>query len=325
MALIADADQRFTGPSLSLWNDGSTRSTIEDFVRRVSQTGSPDYIEPAARIAVFDNDGTLWAEKPMPIELGFILERLATMAGQDPVLRDQQPWMAAYRKDYAWLGEVITKHYKGDDSDVKVLIGGILQAFAGMPVESYQQSARQFLDRAIHPTLKRRLRDCTYAPMIELLRFLEAHGFTNYIVSAGNRDFMRVVTEEIYAVPGERVVGSSTALRYTEDGDAGFVAYQAKPDVFDDGPAKPVRIWSRIGRRPILAFGNSNGDIEMLRYASGDGGPALRLLLLHDDAKREFDYTAGAEKSQEVARAKGWNIVSIKNDWNCVFAETESK
>ena len=304
---------------LTLWQAGGSRKAIEDFVARVTTAGSPDFVPPEARVAVFDNDGTLWTEKPMPVELGFILQQLATLAGQDPALRDQQPYKAAREKDYKWLGDVITRHYKGDDSQVKVLIGGILKAFGGMSVDDYQAGATDFLAKAPHPTLGRSLRACGYSPMVELLRYLEGHGFTAYIASAGNRDFMRVVTEEIYGIPAERVIGSTNALSYVEDDGCGQVAYLAKPDVFDDGPAKPVRIWSRIGRRPILAAGNSNGDIQMLQFAGGDR-PALRLLLLHDDAEREFAYTAGAEKSLELARARGWQIVSMKDEWKAMFA-----
>jgi hypothetical protein len=156
--------------------------------------------------------------------------------------------------------------------------------------------------------------------MVELLRYLEAHGFVNYIASAGNRDFMRVVTFEIYGIPSERVIGSSTALAYTDDDSGGSVAYLAKPDVFDDGPAKPVRIWSRVGRRPILAAGNSNGDIQMLQFSGGPSKPVLRMLILHDDKVREFDYTVGAERSLELARRHGWTVVSMKNDWRLVFS-----
>jgi hypothetical protein len=157
--------------------------------------------------------------------------------------------------------------------------------------------------------------------MIELLRYLEANGFTSFIVSGGDRDFMRPVTHEIYGIPSERVVGSSNALSYQEDDNGGSVVYLAELDVFDDGPVKPVRIWSRIGRRPILAGGNSNGDIPMLRYVGGPSRPGLRLLLLHDDEEREFDYTSGAEKSLELADSEGWTVVSIKNDWSAVFAD----
>jgi hypothetical protein len=157
--------------------------------------------------------------------------------------------------------------------------------------------------------------------MIELLRYLEANGFTNYIASGGDRDFMRPITQEIYGIPPERVVGSSNALRYVEDDHGGSVVYQAEPDVFDDGPTKPVRIWSRVGRRPILAVGNSNGDVPMLRFAGGPSRPALRLLVLHDDPEREFDYVAGAEEALEHAESAGWTVVSVKDDWASVFAD----
>ena len=305
---------------LHSWTDGSSKRAIQSFVTSVTTPGSPGFVKPEARVAVFDNDGTLGCEKPMPIELVFILQRLSAMTSNDPSLRERQPWKAALEKDYEWLGSVITRHYNGDDTDVHVLVEGMMKAFEGMPVDAYQSLADAFLQRAQHPTLKRRFRDCGYRPMVELLGYLESHGFVNYIASGGDRDFMRVVTDEIYGVPPERVVGSSNALCYREDDAGGCVAYLARPDVFDDGPAKPVRIWSRIGRRPILAFGNSNGDIEMLQFAGGPKKSALRLLLLHDDTEREFDYTAGAEKSLELARAKGWTVVSMKNDWKDVFS-----
>jgi len=301
------------------WADSEAKRAIVDFATRVTTEGGPDFVPPAERVAVFDNDGTLWCEKPMPIELGFILMRLASMAERDAALRERQPWKAAVEKDYAWLGDVVTNHYHGDDSGVRVLMGGILKAFEGISVDDYGTEAGAFLARTQHPTLERVLRDCGYTPMVELLRFLEAHGFTNYIASGGDRDFMRTVTTEIYRIPPERVVGSSTALQYVDAPGGGAIVYLAKPDVFDDGPAKPVRIWSRIGRRPILAFGNSNGDIQMLQFAGGGNRPALRLLLLHDDPVREFDYVAGAEKSLELAKADQWTIVSIKKDWTEVF------
>ncbi len=171
-------------------------------------------------------------------------------------------------------------------------------------------------------TLGRAYRECGYLPMIELLQYLEANGFTSFIASRGDRDFMRPVTDEIYGIPAERVIGSSNALSYQEDDQGETLVYLEKPDVFDDGPTKPVRIWSRVGRRPILAAGNSNGDIPMLHYTGGPGREGLRLLLLHDDPGREFDYTAGAEKSLERARTDGWTVVSIKSDWATVFSET---
>jgi phosphoserine phosphatase len=294
---------------------------LVDFVDRAVQEGGPQYVPPSERIAVFDNDGTLWCEKPMPPELGFVLQRLAEMAEEDPSLRTRQPWQAAWEKDYAWLGNVITKHYHGDDSDVKVLLGGIMQAFATVSVDTYANLAERFLRTTPHPTLERRLRDCAYLPMVELLHYLEANGFTTYIASGGDRDFMRPITSEIYGIPAERVIGSSAGLRYQEDDSGGSLIYQAEMDVLDDGPMKPVRIWSRTGRRPVIAGGNSNGDIPMLQYAGHPARPGLRLLVLHDDEEREFSYTAGAETSLERARAQDWTVVSVKNDWATVFAK----
>lgn len=305
--------------ALTSWNDTPATRAIRDFVDRVTREGGSDYVPPSERIAVFDNDGTLWCEKPIQVEIGFVLKRLAEMADADASLRDRQPWKAAYEQDYVWLENVVTKHYHGDDTDVKVLMGGMLRAFAGITVDEYAAAADEFM-HGRHPTIDRKFRECGYLPMIELLRYLAASGFTTYIASGGDRDFMRPVTEEIYGIPSERVIGSSNALTYQEDEHGGTLVYLAQPDVFDDGPVKPVRIWSRIGRRPIVAGGNTNGDIPMLRYAGGAGRPALRLLVLHDDPEREFEYTAGAEKSLEQANQEGWTVVSIKRDWATVFS-----
>jgi phosphoserine phosphatase len=306
--------------ALPSWNDGASRTAILQFVERVTEESGADYVPPSDRIAVYDNDGTLWCEKPMPIELGFILRRFAEMAEQDAALRERQPWKAACEQDYAWLAGAITKHYAGDNSDVQTLMAGILQAFAGQSVEEYSAAAEAFLSGTAHPTLGRSFHTCGYVPMVELMRYLEEHGFTNYIASGGDRDFMRPVTERMYGVPPERVIGSSNGLSWIDDDDGGRVAYTAHPDVFDDGPVKPVRIWSRIGRRPILAVGNSNGDIPMLRYAGDKDRPALRLLVLHDDGEREFAYTSGAEQALAEAGRRDWQVVSMKDDWSSVFA-----
>lgn len=303
--------------ALDLWRPGAARSAIEDFVDRA--TSGPDAVPAEERIAVFDNDGTLWPEKPVPIELGFILERMVAMAQADASLRTRQPFQAAWTNDHAWLGDAITKHYEGDDTDAKVLIGGILEAFAGMSVDEYQAAADAFLRGGRHPTLDRPYVGLGYAPMVELLRYLEAHGFTTFIASGGDRDFMRAVTLEMYGIPPERVIGSSNALVYQEVDGVGHVVYEASPDVFDDGPVKPVRIWSRIGRRPILAAGNSNGDIPMLAFAAHPHRPSLQLLIDHDDGDREFRYRAGAEESLAHAARDGWTVVSMKDDWATIF------
>src|SRR4051794_29937 len=309
------------GEPLPSWNATPTRRTIVEFVEAVTRIGGPAFVPAAERVAVFDNDGTLWCEKPMPIELGFVLRRLAAMADADASLRDRQPWRAAHEGDHAWLGRAITKHYNGDDSDAQLLIGGVVHAFAGWSVEDYAVAAAAFLHETAHPTLGRRLSDCGYRPMVELLEYLEANDFTVYIASGGDRDFMRPVVEEIYGLAPDRIIGSSNALRYQDDDNGGTVVYLAEPDVFDDGPVKPVRIWSRVGRRPILAVGNSNGDIPMLKFAAAPSRRTLRLLLRHDDHEREFDYTAGAETSLELAGAQGWTVISVKDDWATVFAD----
>jgi len=307
--------------TLRSWNEGAVKQAIVDFVTRVTTEGSPDYVPPEARIAVFDNDGTLWCEKPMPIELFFVLAQLSDMAEQDAALREQQPWKAAYEKDYGWLSAVMTKHYAGDDSDVHVLMGGMLRAFDGMKVEDYQAAADQFLRNSHNPHLKLPNLGTAYVPMVELLHYLEANGFTNYIASGGDRDFMRPITFELYGIPNEHVIGSSNALAYSSDETGSWISYQAKPDVFDDGPAKPVRIWSRIGRRPIFAGGNSNGDIPMLEFVAHSSRPSLSLFVNHDDSERDIAYSAGAEKLLKVAPQKGWLNISVKDDWNKVFAD----
>jgi hypothetical protein len=257
----------------------------------------------------------------MYIQLAYFLQRLAAMAERDPALRTRQPWQAAYDKDYAWLGNVVVKHYQGDDSDLKVLFGGILLSSEGLDVEDVVAAAAAFLRAERHPTLGRRYVDCGYRPMVELLRYLADHGFTSYIASGGGRDFMRAVTEEIYGIPTERVIGSAAGLRYQDDQRGGAVVLKAELEVVDDGPVKPVRIWSRVGRRPILAAGNSNGDIPMLRYLEHEARPSLGLLVLHDDAEREFAYTAGAEQALDEAARRGWAVVSMKTDWAAVFAD----
>ncbi|GCB54755.1 haloacid dehalogenase [Rhodococcus erythropolis] len=304
---------------LPSWQDGTPKQAIRQFVERATTEGSPDEIAPEDRIAVFDNDGTLWCEKPMPIQLDFILRRLVEMTNQDPTLRNRQPWQAAFEQDYVWLNDVISKHYRGDDSALKVLAAGVLAAFAEVTVDEFETHADTYLRTASHPTLDRKYLHCSYSPMVELLDYLAAKGFSNYIVSGGGRDFMRPISQEVYGIPRDRVIGSGVALTWKDDGHSGTILRQPQTDVVDDGPAKPVQIWNRIGRRPVIAAGNSNGDLPMLQFAEHPNIPALRLLVLHDDLEREFDYVDGAEHALNVSRANGWTVVSIKNDWKAVF------
>ncbi|WP_123025464.1 HAD family hydrolase [Mycolicibacterium stellerae] len=306
---------------LASWVEGLTKSAIVDFVGRVTSADGPDHVAPEERVAVFDNDGTLWCEKPMYIQLDFIVRRLSEKAAADPSLAAQQPYRSAATGDLAWFGGAITKHYQGDDSDLKVLAGAVMSLHESMSVEDHAALVSKFYSEAKHPTLGRPYQDCTYTPMVELLRYLEANDFTCYIVSGGGRDFMRPITSTIYGIPPERVVGSSQGLKFDGADGHGDLLIQPALDVFDDGPEKPVRVWNRIGRRPILSAGNSNGDDEMLMYSGRPGAASLRLLVLHDDAEREFDYTAGAERALDHAKQFGWTVVSMKSDWATIFSD----
>ena len=304
---------------LSTWRHGPTRQAIIDFVGRTCGEGGSTAVPMEERVAVFDNDGTLWCEKPMPIQLDFILRRLAEMAAAQPELCERQPWKAVSERDLGWFGALMTEHYAGDDTNVRTLAAGILAAYAGISVEDFEEQSNAFLRSAQHPTLGRSYLECAYAPMVELLGYLDANGFTNYIASGGGRDFMRPISQDMYGIPRERVIGSSSTFAYTSNGRGGTITHMPEADYLDDGPEKPVRIWNRTGRRPLLAAGNSNGDVPMLEFAHHADKPTLRLLVLHDDAEREFDYTAGAEQALEQAKSDGWTVVSIKNDWTTVF------
>jgi phosphoserine phosphatase len=300
---------------LASWKDSVPKRELVEFVERTVS----DAVPVEERVAVFDNDGTLWCEKPMPIQLDFILRRLVEMAEAQPELRERQPWRAAYERDYGWFGRLMAEHYAGDDTNVRTLAVGILAAYEGISVDDFEAQADAFLRSAQHPTLGRGYLETAYAPMVELLGYLDANEFTNYIVSGGGRDFMRPISQEVYGIPRERVIGSAVALDYAGDERGGTITHKAEADYLDDGPQKPIRIWSRTGRRPLLAAGNSNGDIPMLDFTQHQDKPSFRLLVVHDDADREFDYTSGAEQALERADTSGWTVVSVKNDWARVF------
>ena len=298
---------------LSLWNDGDSKSAIVDFVENAASNCRRKSAPPCSITT-----------EPCGARSRCRSSSTSSSAGsrrwpRKSELRERQPWKAAHERDYAWLGAVVAEHYAGDDTNVKVLGAGILAAYAGMSVEDFEAQAGGFLRSAQHPTLGRSYLECAYAPMVELLDYLRANGFKNYIVSGGGRDFMRPISQELYGIPREGVIGSTAELAYTSDDRGGTITHTAEPEYLDDGPQKPIRIWSRTGRRPLLAAGNSNGDIPMLDFTQHRHKPSMRLLVLHDDSDREFEYTTGAEQSLEKARADGWTIVSIAGDWATVF------
>ena len=301
---------------LESWSDGAARDAIVTFVEAVSS--GPDAVPVEERVAVFDNDGTLWTEKPMPSQLHYIVGEWARAAAADPSLAERQPYKAAVTGDYAWFGAAVDKHYAGDDSDIPILFGAIADVTGQANVEDYAASVAEFFQNASHPTLGGPYAETVYRPMVELLRYLEAHGFTNYIVSGGDRDFMRPMTLGAYGIPPERVIGSALGLTY--DDETGHVRYGTAFAFLDDGPEKPVRIWSRVGRRPILAAGNSNGDVPMLRYVQGHPR-SLSLLVHHDDdtGRGDAPYDKGAEVALAAASDHDFTVVSVKRDWNAVF------
>jgi len=302
--------------ALPSWNESAARAAIVAFVEQTLKSAVP--VEE--RIAVFDADGTLWCEKPVPVEADYLLRRLGEMATSDPTLRDRQPWKAAYEHDNDWLGKVITEHYAGDDTKAQTLLGGVSAAYAGISVEEFESKSGAFLRGAQHPTLDRSYLQTAYAPMVELLAYLEANGFSNHMVSGSGAEFMRPISQEMFGIPGERVIGSTIALKYAGDDKGGTITRGERLGFLDDGPQKPIEIWSRVGRRPLLAGGNSNGDLPMLDFSQREGKPSLRLLVLHDDSEREFAYTSGAEKALAEAKTRNWTVVSMKNDFKTVFA-----
>jgi hypothetical protein len=300
---------------LPTWRDGDPKRAIVEFVERTvaEQVPLPE------RVAVFDNDGTLWCEQPMPMQADFIIRRLSEMAQADSDLTTRQPWKAAFEQDHQWFANVLVEHYAGEETNVRLLLGGVLAAFDGISVEDFEAKSEAFLRTTPHPTLGRGYLECAYAPMVDLIGYLDQNGFTSYIASGGGRDFMRAVTDELYGIPRERVIGSATTFSYASTPAGGTITHNAEADYLDDGHQKPIRIWSRVGRRPMLAAGNSNGDIEMLEFSRNPNRPSLQLLVDHDDAEREFDYRTGAERSLERAAQDGWMVVSMKRDWSTVF------
>jgi phosphoglycolate phosphatase-like HAD superfamily hydrolase len=307
---------------LPSWNDTHTQRAILAFIRAVSDPGSADFVPPVERIATFDNDGTLWLEKPLYIQLQHGLHAIGKAAAEKPDLRDRQPFKAVYEQDMAWLGQVARDFAGGDLGGVMNLVSGMAEVFEGMPVEAFETDVLAFLSHAQDARFQRPYKLLTYEPMVELIHALQDHGFQVYITTGGGRDFVRAVCEEIYGIPRALVIGSSVIFHYGEDaqGVAQVLRTKELEQPIDDGPSKPVYIHRAIGRRPIMAVGNSDGDVHMLKYATGRPGLTLGLLVHHDDADREYAYDDGAHKALQMAASEGWLVVSMKDDWMTVFS-----
>ena len=304
---------------LASWEETPTRQAILEFVGNVTDPESEGFVPVAERVATFDNDGTLWCEQPV-VQGVFISDRLAEMAKYDVSLRKTQPWKAIWDGDSSWINDAVVKHYDGDDTDLNALLPAVTKAFGDITVEQFEAQATKFLDAAVHPEYEQPYPNLTYVPMVELLGFLDVNGFTCYMVTGGGRDFMRPVSESLYGLPPERIIGSSSGLTFEHDGGGASIRRAATLGIIDDGPEKAIQIWERTGRRPILAAGNANGDVPMLQLAADQERPTLCLLVSHDDAEREVEYSAGAERSVATAGTDGWTVISMKNDWQQVFA-----
>jgi len=299
---------------LPSWNDGDTKKQILDFVDRVTDPANPDFVPEAQRIATFDNDGTLWAEQPLYFQLFFAIDRVKELAPEHPEWAEHQPFKAVLDGDLEALAA----------GGKRGLLELVMATHTGMTTEEFEQIATDWLDTTKHPTSGRPFTEMVYQPMLEVLDYLRANGFKTYIVSAGGIEFMRPWTEEVYGIPPEQVVGSSikTAFEVQEGGSV----LMRLPEIgfIDDKEAKPVAINSHIGRRPIAAFGNSDGDLQMLQYATGSDQPGFALLVHHDDAEREWAYDRDSkighlDKALDEAEAHGWTVVSMRDDWRMVF------
>jgi phosphoserine phosphatase len=302
---------------LPSWNDGATKKAIIDFVARVTREGNMGYVPPEARIAAFDNDGTLWCEQPFYFQMAFAFDRIRAMAPRHPEWKTQQPFKALLE------GDVKTAATAGE----KGLLEVIAATHGGMTTEQFEASVKDWLATAKHPRFHRRYTDLIYQPMLEVMQYLRANGFKTFIVSGGGIDFMRPWTEQVYGIPPEQVVGSSGVTKFELKDGKPELLKETKVEFIDDGPGKPVGIHRFIGRRPIIAFGNSDGDLQMLQYVAAGDGARLALYVHHDDAEREYAYDRNSQigrldKGLDEAKSKGWPLISMKNDWKTIFPPT---
>ncbi|MBI5315193.1 MAG: haloacid dehalogenase-like hydrolase [Nitrospirae bacterium] len=312
--------------ALPSWNDGAVKQSVVEFVAKVTKEGGQDFVPPAERIAVFDNDGTLWAEQPLPVQLYFALDRVKALAPQHPEWKTKEPFASLLK------GDLKTALTGGDHALLELLMA----THAGNTTAEFEQIVKDWIATAKHPKTGRLYTEMVYQPMLELLAYLRANGFKNYIVSGGGIEFMRPWTEKVYGIPPEQVIGSSIKTKFELRDGKPVLVRLPQLNFNDDKAGKPVAINQHIGRRPIAAFGNSVGDQQMLEYTQGGSGARFELLVLHDDAAREFPYGparglpnvklgAFTPALDEHAKKDGWTVVSMKDDWKSVFPAAQSE
>jgi hypothetical protein len=304
-------------PILPSWTEGAARDAIIDFVARVTDPADPDFVPEAERIAVFDNDGTLWSEQPMYVQLAFVVDRVKAMAAEHPEWRDRQPFKGVLEDD---LRAVAAAGEHG-------LLEMVMATHAGMSTRDFTRTVETWLAQARHPVLRRPYTQCVYQPMLELLGYLRANGFRTWIVSGGGIEFMRPWTDEVYGVPPEQVVGSSIKTKFEIREGVPVLVRLPELDFVDDKAGKPVGIQKFIGRRPIAAFGNSDGDLQMLQWVTAAPGRRLGLIVHHTDGEREVAYDRESpigrlDTALDEAPRRGWVVVDMKTDWKTIFPPT---
>jgi hypothetical protein len=304
----------YAAEPLPSWNEGPAKKAIIEFVQATTTQGSPKFVPPPERIATFDNDGTLWSEQPMYVQLAFVIDRVKALAPQHPEWKSKQPFKGVLEGDLKAVAAA------GERGSLEM----VMATHAGMSTAEFEKAAGDWIATARHPKYGRPYTECVYQPMLELLAYLRASGFKTFIVSGGGIEFMRPWTEKVYGIPPEQVVGSSIKTKYELHADGPVLRRQPEINFIDDGPGKPVGINEHIGRRPILAFGNSDGDREMLEWATVGRTPGLGLILHHTDAEREAAYDREShfgklDKALDEAPSRGWVVVDMKRDWKRVF------
>jgi hypothetical protein len=320
LAVMLSASAAFAAGPLPSWNDGPAKQGFVSFVEKVTKDGSPAFVPPAERIATFDNDGTLWCEQPLPVQLYFALDRVKALAPQHPEWKTREPFASLLK------GDLQTALAGGD----RVVLELMMATHAGMTTVEFEQIVKDWIATAKHPKTGKLYTDMVYQPMLEVLAYLRANGFKNFIVSGGGIEFMRPWAERVYGIPPEQVVGSSVKTRFQLRDGKPVLLRLPELNFNDDKGDKPVGINQHIGRRPVMAFGNSDGDQQMLEYTQGGSGARFMLLVLHDDAAREYAYGpalglpdaklgAFTQALYDQAKKEGWTVVSMKNDWKAVF------
>ena len=296
------------------WNDTAPKKAIVAFVEKVTKEGSPDFVPTAERVATFDNDGTLWAEQPMYFQVLFALDRVKVLAPQHPEWKSQEPFASLLKGD-------LKSALAGGE---KALLLIMAATHAGMTTEEFDQSVKDWIATAKHPVTKRLYTAMVYQPMLELLAYLRANGFKTFIVSGGGIEFMRPWVEQVYGIPPEQVVGSSGKLKWELRDGKPVLVKLPEVNFIDDKEGKPVGIQTYIGRRPLAAFGNSDGDLQMLQWTAAGAGPRFCLYVHHTDGAREFAYDrkshiGALDKGLDEAASKGWTVVNMKDDWKTIF------